>query len=76
MRKPNGYGSIKKLSGNRRRPFVFVITKDGKQKAMGYFVLKLKLKFMLLITIKRTIKFYMGMKQHFQNYSIDGFLFI
>lgn len=37
MRKPNGYGSIKKLSGNRRRPFVFVITQDGKQKAMGYF---------------------------------------
>ncbi len=37
MRKPNGYGSIKKLSGNRRRPFVFVITKDGKQKALGYF---------------------------------------
>lgn len=37
MRKPNGYGSIKKLSGNRRRPFVFVITKDGKQKAIEYF---------------------------------------
>ena len=37
MRKPNGYGSIKKLSSNRRRPFVFVITQDGKQKAMGYF---------------------------------------
>ncbi len=37
MRKPNGYGSIKKLSGNRRRPFVFVITKESKQKAMGYF---------------------------------------
>lgn len=37
MRKPNGYGSIKKLSGNRRRPFVFVITQDGKQKAIEYF---------------------------------------
>lgn len=37
MRKPNGYGSIKKMSGNRRRPFVFVVTKDGKQKPMGYF---------------------------------------
>lgn len=37
MRKPNGYGSIKKMSGNRRRPFVFVITKNGKQKPMGYF---------------------------------------
>ena len=32
MRKPNGYGSIKKLSGNRRRPFVFVISKNGKQR--------------------------------------------
>lgn len=32
MRKPNGYGSIKKLSGNRRRPFVFVISENCKQK--------------------------------------------
>lgn len=31
MKKPNGYGSIKKLSGNRRRPFVFVVSVDGKQ---------------------------------------------
>lgn len=37
MRKPNGYGSIKKLSGNRRRPFVFVISVDGKQKPVEYF---------------------------------------
>lgn len=37
MRKPNGYGSIKKLSGNRRRPFVFVISVDGRQKPVGYF---------------------------------------
>ena len=42
MRKPNGYGSIKKMSGNRRRPFVFVITKDGKQKPMGYFCTQLE----------------------------------
>lgn len=37
MRKPNGYGSIKKLSGNRRRPFVFVISVDGRQKPVEYF---------------------------------------
>ena len=37
MRKPNGYGSIKKLSGNRRRPFVFVITQEGKQRPVEYF---------------------------------------
>lgn len=37
MRKPNGYGSIKRLSGNRRRPFVFVMSMEGKQKPIGYF---------------------------------------
>ena len=37
MRKPNGYGSIKKLSGNRRRPFVFVISVNGRQKPVEYF---------------------------------------
>lgn len=38
MRKPNGYGSIKKLSGNRRRPFVFVVSEQGRQKPVAYFV--------------------------------------
>lgn len=38
MRKPNGYGSIKRLSGNRRRPFVFVMSQQGKQKPIEYFV--------------------------------------
>lgn len=38
MRKPNGFGSIKKLSGNRRRPYVYVITRpDGKRQALAYF---------------------------------------
>lgn len=37
MRKPNGYGSIKKLSGNRRRPFVFCVSEDGRQKPVEYF---------------------------------------
>lgn len=37
MRSPNGYGCIKKLSGHRRRPFVFVVSQDGKQKPIEYF---------------------------------------
>lgn len=37
MRKPNGYGSIKKLSGTRRRPYIFVISIEGKQKPIAYF---------------------------------------
>lgn len=37
MKKPNGYGTIKKLSGNRRRPFVFVVSIEGKQKPVEYF---------------------------------------
>lgn len=37
MRKPNGYGSIKKLSGRRRRPFVFVVSEHGRQKPVEYF---------------------------------------
>ena len=37
MRKPNGYGSIKRMGGNRRRPYVFVISEQGRQKAVEYF---------------------------------------
>lgn len=37
MRVPNGYGTIKKLSGSRRRPYVFLITKNGKQIPVAYF---------------------------------------
>lgn len=37
MRKPNGYGCIKHLSGHRRRPFVFVISKNGRQTPVEYF---------------------------------------
>lgn len=37
MRKPNGYGTIKKLSGNRRRPFVFLVSEHGRQKPIQYF---------------------------------------
>ena len=42
MRKPNGYGCIKRLSGNRRRPFVFVVSMEGKQKPIGYFATQLE----------------------------------
>lgn len=37
MKNPNGYGCIKKLSGQRRRPYVFVVTKKGKQIPVSYF---------------------------------------
>lgn len=37
MRNPNGYGCIKKLSGRRRRPFVFVVSDHGRQKPIEYF---------------------------------------
>lgn len=37
MRLPNGYGTIYKLSGNRRRPWVVKKSISGKQKAIGYF---------------------------------------
>lgn len=42
MRKPNGYGSIKHLSGNRRRPFVFVVSRSGKQVPVEYFCSQLE----------------------------------
>lgn len=43
MRAPNGYGSVIKLAGNRRRPYMVRVTKgwseDGKQiyQTLGYF---------------------------------------
>ena len=37
MKNPNGYGCIKKLSGNRRRPYIFVISQAGKQRIIGYY---------------------------------------
>ncbi len=37
MKLPNGYGSVYKLSGNRRRPWVVKKSVQGKQKAIGYF---------------------------------------
>lgn len=39
MRLPNGFGTIYQLSNaeHRRRPWVAKVTKDGKQKPLGYF---------------------------------------
>lgn len=37
MKLPNGYGSVYRLRGNRRRPYVVKKTINGKQKALGYF---------------------------------------
>lgn len=37
MKMPNGYGTIYRLTGNRRRPFIVKKTINGKQKTLGYF---------------------------------------
>lgn len=42
MKLPNNYGSITKLSGNRRRPFMVRKSLDGKQLVIGYFETKEK----------------------------------
>ena len=36
MKNPNGYGTVTKLSGNRRKPWVVKEGKSGKQKPIGY----------------------------------------
>lgn len=36
MKNPNGYGTVTKLSGNRRRPFIVKEGISGKQKIIGY----------------------------------------
>lgn len=37
MKLPNGFGTVYKLQGNRRRPYVAKKSVQGKQKALGYF---------------------------------------
>ena len=37
MRLPNGFGTVYKMQGNRRRPFVVKKTVGKKQKILGYF---------------------------------------
>lgn len=36
MKNPNGYGTVTKLSGNRRRPYIIKEGMSGKQKIIGY----------------------------------------
>lgn len=36
MKNPNKYGTVTKLSGNRRKPFIVKEGKSGKQKPIGY----------------------------------------
>ena len=40
MKNPNGYGTITKLSGNRRRPYVIKEGKSGHQHPIGYATTK------------------------------------
>lgn len=37
MKLPNGFGTVYRLQGNRRRPYVVKKTIQHKQKALGYF---------------------------------------
>lgn len=37
MKLPNGYGTVYKLTGNRRRPWVVKKTIDSRQRPLGYF---------------------------------------
>lgn len=37
MKNPNGYGCIRIMGGNRRRPYAFVATVAGKQKYIASF---------------------------------------
>lgn len=38
MKNPNGYGTVTKLSGNRRKPYIVKEGKSGRQKPIGYTV--------------------------------------
>ena len=37
MRNPNGYGTIKLMGGNRRRPYGFLVSINGKQRLIESF---------------------------------------
>lgn len=37
MKLPNGFGTVYKLTGARRRPWVVKKFQDGRQRALGYF---------------------------------------
>ena len=40
LKNPNGYGTVTKLSGNRRKPWIVKEGKSGKQKPIGYTATK------------------------------------
>lgn len=73
MRKPNGYGSIKKLSGKRRRPYVFLISAEGKQKPLAYFATQTEAEIYAADYNKNIItKSFQVMNLLLQNYIIAG----
>ena len=42
MKLPNNYGSVSRLSGNRRRPYIVRKSLNGKQMVIGYYDTKKK----------------------------------
>lgn len=52
MKLPNGYGTVYKLTGNRRRPWVVKKTMNGRQKALGYFTTREEA-FTYLVSVNR-----------------------
>lgn len=36
MKNPNGYGTIKKLAGNRRRPYALIVSDGGRRMVVSY----------------------------------------
>lgn len=52
MKLPNGYGTVYKLTGNRRRPWVVKKTIDGRQKPLGYFTTREEA-FSFLVSVNR-----------------------
>lgn len=52
MKLPNGYGTVYKLTGNRRRPWVVKKTIDGRQRPLGYFATRDEA-FAFLVSVNR-----------------------
>lgn len=53
MKLPNGYGTVYRLSGNRRKPWVVKKTINGRQRYLGYFKTR-ESAFEYLVEINRT----------------------
>lgn len=52
MKLPNGYGTVYKLTGNRRRPWVVKKTIDSRQRPLGYFASREEA-FAFLVSVNR-----------------------